>query len=111
MFLAKISDKINHKGDVMKKYRKYFRPGLLGALLISMTSSAFAQSDPWTASAQAMRDAFTGPIATALVLVGIVITGLTFAFSEGQGKKAIAGLAFGGSMCVGAVRFAAWLFP
>lgn len=71
---------------------------------------AQAQSDPWTSSAQNLRDAFDGPIATALVAVAVVLTGITFAFSEGQGKRQIAGLAFGGAMSLGVARFMSWLF-
>jgi type IV secretory pathway VirB2 component (pilin) len=72
--------------------------------------SAFGQGDPWTSSANNLRAAFTGPIATALIAVAVVITGLVFAFSEGQGKRQISGLIFGGAMALGAVRFMSWIF-
>jgi type IV secretory pathway VirB2 component (pilin) len=71
---------------------------------------AFAQTDPWTSSANNLKTAFTGPIATALIAVAVVVTGMVFAFSEGQGKRQLAGLTFGGAMALGAVRFMAWLF-
>lgn len=80
------------------------------ALLIIFASTASAQSDPWTASANNLRTAFTGPLATALIAVAVVVTGMVFAFSEGQGKRQLAGLTFGGAMAMGAVRFMAWLF-
>jgi TrbC/VIRB2 pilin len=54
--------------------------------------------------------AFTGPIATALIAVAVVVCGMVFAFSEGQGKRQLAGIVFGGAMAIGAVRFMAWLF-
>jgi type IV secretory pathway VirB2 component (pilin) len=84
----------------------------LSALLVFLLTavSAFAQADPWTASANNLRTAFTGPIATALIAVAVVVTGMTFAFSEGQGKRQLAGVAFGGAMAMGAARFMAWLF-
>lgn len=80
------------------------------ALLLIFASSAFAQSDPWTASANNLKTAFTGPLATALIAVAVVVTGMVFAFSEGQGKRQLAGLTFGGAMALGAVRFMSWLF-
>lgn len=81
------------------------------ALLIALTlPTLFAQTDPWTSSAINMQTAFTGPIATALIAVAVVVTGMTFAFSEGAGKRQLAGIAFGGSMAMGASRFMLWLF-
>ena len=71
---------------------------------------AWAQGDPWTSSAQNLKTAFTGPIATALIAVAVVVCGLVFAFSEGQGKRQLSGIVFGGAMAIGAVRFMAWLF-
>ena len=70
---------------------------------------AFAQGDPWTASANNLKTAFTGPIVTALIAVAVVVCGLTFAFSD-SGKRQLTGIVFGGAMALGAVRFIAWLF-
>ena len=83
---------------------------LLTTAVLVFNTAAFAQSDPWTASANNLKTAFTGPIATALIAVAVVVTGMVFAFSEGQGKRQLAGLMFGGAMALGAVRFMAWLF-
>ena len=80
---------------------------LLPALMF--TTSLYAQTDPWTSSTQAVSTAFTGPIGTALTLVAIVIAGLTFQFSEGGGKKTIAGVVFGTGMTINAARFLSWL--
>jgi type IV secretory pathway VirB2 component (pilin) len=80
-------------------------------LLMASALPALAQEAPWTASSYQLRDAFTGPIAMALTLVSIVIGGLLFQFSEGQGKRTLAGIIFGGGMTMGAARFLAWLFP
>jgi type IV secretory pathway VirB2 component (pilin) len=79
-------------------------------LFFTSSFALMAQADPWTATADAMMTAFTGPIANALILVAIVMAGLTFAFSEGQGKRQLAGVVFGGAMAVSAARFAAWAF-
>jgi len=60
-------------------------------LALTAVTTALAQ-DPWTASANNLKTAFTGPIVTALIAVAVVITGMTFAFSEGQGKRQLTGL-------------------
>ena len=78
-------------------------------LLLVVASPALAQS-PWETSTQKLQQAFTGPIAKALSLVAIVVGGLMFAYGEGQGKKAIAGIVFGVGMAVSAVNFLSWLF-
>ncbi len=87
-----------------------YRIGILTVSAIIFEPSIFAQTDPWTASANNLKTAFTGPLATALIAVAVVVTGMVFAFSEGQGKRQLAGLTFGGAMAMGAVRFMAWLF-
>ena len=60
---------------------------------------------------QVLQAAFTGPIATGLALVAIVVGGLMFAFGEGGAKRTLAGVVFGVGMAVSAVNFMAWLFP
>ena len=82
---------------------------LCAVLVLVAASPALAQS-PWETSTQKLQQAFTGPIAKALSLVAIVVGGLMFAYGEGQGKKAIAGIVFGVGMAVGAVNFLSWLF-
>ncbi len=80
-------------------------------LAVAIASPAFAQASPWEQSATKLQAAFTGPIAKALSLVAIVVGGLMFAYGEGQGKKAIAGIVFGVGMAVSAMNFMNWLFP
>lgn len=70
-----------------------------------------AGGDPWDNAVNVLRTAFTGPIATGLSLVAIVVGGLMFAYGEGQSKKTLAGIVFGVGMAIGAVNFMAWLFP
>ena len=93
---------------------KRFRSGALtmGACL-ALADEVFAQAggDPWTQAVQALQTAFTGPIATGLALVAIVVGGLMFAFGEGGAKRTLAGVVFGVGMAVGAVSFMSWLFP
>jgi type IV secretory pathway VirB2 component (pilin) len=85
-------------------------PLALCAITLLVASPAFAQASPWEQSASKLQAAFTGPIAKALSLVAIVVGGLMFAYGEGQGKKAIAGIVFGVGMAVCAVNFMNWLF-
>jgi len=60
-----------------------------------------APSDPWDQAVQVLQTAFTGPIATRLALVAIVVGGLMFAFGEGAAKRTLAGVIFGVGMAVG----------
>jgi len=83
------------------------------AAALFLAAPAYAQQggDPWYNAVNVLKTAFTGPIATGLSLVAIVVGGLMFAFGEGQSKKVFAGIVFGIGMAVGAVNFMAWLFP
>ena len=101
---------------------RFPRPGLFRALARRLTLPSlvllaapplYAQttSDPWDNAVNVLRTAFTGPIATGLSLVAIVVGGLMFAYGEGQSKRMLAGIIFGIGMAVGAVNFMAWLFP
>ncbi len=81
----------------------------MSCLFLLCGARAVAQ-DPWTNSANNLKNAISGPIALAMMIVAIVIGGLTFAFSEGQGKRMLAGIIFGGGMAIGAARFLTWLY-
>jgi type IV secretory pathway VirB2 component (pilin) len=104
---------LNSRGENKDK-REFFRSGALtfGACM-ALAEDALAQGggSPWTQAVQALQTAFTGPIATGLALVAIVVGGLMFAFGEGAGKRTLAGVVFGVGMAVGAVNFMSWLFP
>jgi type IV secretion system protein TrbC len=83
-------------------------------LILLASSSAFGQAagaSPWENAVNALKTSFTGPIATGLSLVAIVVGGLMFAYGEGQSKRVLAGIVFGVGMAIGAVNFMAWLFP
>jgi transposase/type IV secretory pathway VirB2 component (pilin) len=59
----------------------------LAPTLMLAALPAYAQStgsDPWDNAVNVLKTAFTGPIATGLSLVAIVVGGLMFAFGEGQ---------------------------
>ncbi len=89
-------------------------PRVLVPVMLMLAVPAFAQGiggSPWENAVNVLRNSFTGPIATGLSLVAIVIGGLTFAYGEGHSKRALAGIVFGVGMAIGAVNFMAWLFP
>ncbi|MBW4026544.1 MAG: TrbC/VirB2 family protein [Acidobacteria bacterium] len=90
--------------------RKWAIPSLLFLGAIPVHAQA-AGGDPWDNAVNVLRTAFTGPIATGLSLVAIVVGGLMFAYGEGQSKRMLAGIVFGVGMAIGAVNFMAWLFP
>lgn len=99
----------------MRPVNRLLKNGALtfGACL-ALADEVFAQQgggSPWTQAVQALQAAFTGPIATGLALVAIVVGGLMFAFGEGGAKRTLAGVIFGVGMAVGAVNFMSWLFP
>ena len=89
------------------------RKALTLAVCLALADDVFAQTgtNPWTQAVQALQTAFTGPIATGLALVAIVVGGLMFAFGEGAAKRTLSGVIFGVGMAVGAVNFMSWLFP
>ena len=87
---------------------------LSAASLALIAAPAHAQgtgTSPWENAVNVLKTAFTGPIATGLSLVAIVVGGLMFAYGEGQSKRMLAGIVFGVGMAIGAVNFMAWLFP
>ncbi len=85
----------------------------IAALTLTFGAPAFAQvgSSPWENAVTVLRNSFTGPIATGLSLVAIVVGGLTYAYGEGHSKRTLAGIIFGVGMAIGAVNFMSWLFP
>ena len=96
-------------GHLKALARKLSLPSLM--LLAATPVYAQTTSDPWDNAVNVLKTAFTGPIATGLSLVAIVVGGLMFAYGEGQSKRMLAGIIFGIGMAVGAVNFMAWLFP
>lgn len=83
------------------------------AVILTFAVPAFAQAggSPWENAVTVLRNAFTGPIATGLSLVAIVVGGLTYAYGEGHSKRTLAGIIFGVGMAIGAANFMSWMFP
>lgn len=98
-----------HVTKLRRRSTKY-----LGPLSLLASLPAYAQTpsaSPWENAVNVLKTAFTGPIATGLSLVAIVVGGLMFAYGEGQSKRVLAGIVFGVGMAIGAVNFMSWLFP
>jgi type IV secretion system protein TrbC len=97
---------------ILKRDHLLGRSVVVSTFCVAAAAPGFAQSgaSPWTQAVQALQTAFTGPIATGLALVAIVVGGLMFAFGEGAAKRTLAGVIFGVGMAVGAVNFMSWLF-
>lgn len=91
--------------------RKWAVPSLIFLAALPVYGQTGTGGDPWDNAVNVLRTAFTGPIATGLSLVAIVVGGLMFAYGEGQSKRVLAGIIFGVGMAIGAVNFMAWLFP
>ena len=79
-----------------------------------LVDEVFAQqggSSPWTQSVHALQTTFTGPIATGLAVVAIVVSGPMCAFGESAAERTFAGVILGVATAVGAVNFMSWVFP
>jgi type IV secretory pathway VirB2 component (pilin) len=66
--------------------KRWGKGALTFAACIALPENALAQQtglSPWENAVQVLRTFFTGPIATGLSLVAIVVVGLVFAFSVG----------------------------
>lgn len=85
-----------------------WRTWLWAPLLLATTSPIFAAS-PWLNAATVLKDELSGPLARALSVVAVVISGLTFAYGEGDAKRLFAGVLFGCAMAVWATPFLAWM--
>ena len=98
---------------LLRKHQVLRRGALISGVFLAAAQQALAQAaggSPWTQAVQVLQTAFTGPIATGLALVAIVVGGLMFAFGEGAAKRTLSGVIFGVGMAVGAVNFMSWLF-
>lgn len=90
---------------------KWQRVGLFWvASSLALADNIYAAVDPWNQAVNVLKTAFTGPIATGMALVAIVLGGLMFAFGEGGAKRGLAGVIFGTGMAVGAANFLTWFF-
>ncbi|WP_158912765.1 TrbC/VirB2 family protein [Caulobacter sp. S45] len=84
---------------------------LLGGLLaLALAEPAYATTSstamPWEAPLQSVADSITGPVAKAIGVIAIAITGLGFAFAEGGSalRKGL-GIVFGLAIAFTATTF------
>lgn len=91
---------------------------LTGLFIAALTSPAFASSPssggsgmPWEGPLNTILSSIQGPVARVFILISIIVCGLGMAFGEhGSGFKKIMGIAFGGSIVIGAISFVSTLF-
>lgn len=76
---------------------------------IPLAATPTAGADPWSASATAMWQLFTGPIVQALSGVAVVLAGLMYAFATHQDKGKLAAVVFGVAMALGSGTFLNWI--
>ncbi len=75
----------------------------LGAPAFAATSGA---AMPWDGPLQTILSSLSGTVAHVLITIAVITTGLVFAFTEhGAGARRIFGVAFGGSLALGALSF------
>jgi type IV secretion system protein VirB2 len=65
---------------------------------------------PWEGPLNKVLASFTGPVAKALCILAIVVTGFAFAFSDGGGMRRILGILLGVSIAVTATSFGVTFF-
>lgn len=102
----------------LKALRDKARYLVITPAVLAATSTAFASSPsaggsgmPWESPLETILTSIQGPVARVFILIAIVICGLGMAFGEhGGGFKKVMGIAFGGSLVIGAVSFVSTLF-
>ena len=88
------------------------------AFVLAATSPAFASTPsaggsgmPWEGPLDTILTSIQGPVARVFILISIIVCGLGMAFGEhGSGFKKVMGIAFGGSLVIGAISFVSTLF-
>lgn len=89
--------------------------GLLGLAMAALASSAHAAGGgaamPWEGPLESIADSITGPVAKAIGVIAIAVTGLGVAFAEGGSwvRRGL-GIVFGLAIAFTASSFAASFF-
>ncbi len=84
--------------------------GWLDRAAQAATSSGGGSPMPWEGPLNQVLASFTGPVAKALCILAIVVTGFAFAFSDGGGMRRILGILLGVSIAVTATSFGVTFF-
>ena len=89
---------------------------LVAVLLMAAAAPAFAGTTsgaamPWETPLQSVSDSLSGPVAKAIGIIAIVVTGLGFAFAEGGSamRKGV-GIVFGLAIAFTATTFISTFF-
>jgi type IV secretory pathway VirB2 component (pilin) len=98
--------------------REKSRQLVAAAFVLAVTSPAFASTPsaggsgmPWEGPLDTILQSIQGPVARVFILISIIVCGLGMAFGEhGSGFKKVMGIAFGGSLVIGAISFVSTLF-
>lgn len=104
--------------SMMKALREKPRHLAVAAFVMVATSPALASSPssggsgmPWEGPLNTILTSIQGPVARVFILTSIIVCGIMMAFGEhGGGFKKVMGIAFGGSLVIGAVSFVSTLF-
>src|SRR5579884_2930467 len=74
------------------------------------TSGGGGDPMPWETPLNKVLASFTGPVAKALCILAIVVTGFAFAFSDGGSLRRVLGILLGVSIAVTATSFGVTFF-
>lgn len=78
---------------------------------LASSPSSSGSGLPWEDALDKILTSIQGPVARAMILIAVIVTGLGLAFGEhGSGFKKVMGIAFGGAVVVGATSFVSTLF-
>lgn len=94
----------------IQRVRRKSAACILPLLFLEIALPAMAQQSPWDRSFKALETSLTGPVATSLSLIAIVLGGFALAFGEGTGKRALGGMVAGCALALSAPQVKVWLF-
>jgi type IV secretory pathway VirB2 component (pilin) len=94
------------------------RNAAIATFVLAATSPVFASAPsaggsgmPWEGPLDTILTSIQGPVARVFILISIIVCGIGLAFGEhGGGFKKVMGIAFGGSLVIGALSFVSTLF-
>lgn len=95
----------------MKKLMHFVIFYVFTAPVMASSGSGGGAGLPWESPLNKILSSIQGPVARVMILLSIIATGIMMAFGEhGSGFKKVMGIAFGGSIVLGATSFVSTLF-